>query len=109
MSIIIKGMEMPRDCSRCSIKVDPETRQCCVDKHLFEETLSVLISRRDKDCPLVELPPHGDLIDRDAILNAEKTKPIAKMMMFGGAYVIDLDVVRDAPVVVPAERRDADA
>lgn len=55
---------------------------------------------------IIELPPHGDLIDRDVILNAEKTKPIAKMMMFGGAYVIDLDIVRDAPVIVPAERRE---
>lgn len=65
-----------------------------------------LLHERHPDCPLHELPPHGDLIDRDAILNAEKTKPIAKMMMFGGAYVIDLDVVRDVPVIVPAERRD---
>lgn len=63
--ILIRGMEMPHDCSGCSVKVDPDTRQCCVDKHLFEETLSVLISRRDKDCPLHELPPHGDLHIKD--------------------------------------------
>jgi hypothetical protein len=54
----------------------------------------------------VELPPHGDLIDRDAILNAERNKPISKMMMFGGTYVYDESVINDAPVVVPAERRE---
>lgn len=57
---------------------------------------------------IVELPPHGDLIDRDAILQAERTKPIAKMMMFGGSYVFDESAIYDAPVIIPADKEDTE-
>lgn len=119
--ILIHGMEMPPSCADCPFCLeerddyDEPTTYCVATKIESPSDLHGVIDGINHQkgrmwfCPLHELPPHGDLIDRDAILNAEKTKPIAKMMMFGGAYVIDLDVVRDAPVVVPAERSGTDA
>lgn len=101
--ILIRGMEMPTTCFECPFMY---SRRYCSANHKLEfsdEKYSEL-KERHLDCPLHELPPHGDLIDRDAIVNAEKTKPIAKLMLFGGKYVIDLDDVRDAPVIVPAEK-----
>ena len=67
MSILIKGMEMPKHCFNCSTKVDPDNRRCNIDGHVFEETLGKLTCRRDDACPLIEIPPHGRLIDADAL------------------------------------------
>lgn len=52
MSIYIKGMEMPENCIRCPLRHDCPFPQ--------------FINRRSEDCPLVEIPPHGRLIDADA-------------------------------------------
>lgn len=108
MPDILIRMEMPGHCFNCSTKIDPDNRKCNIDGHVFEETLSKLTCRRDENCPLHELPPHGDLIDRNELLST-KTDPIHKTMIFGGQYVISEDAIKNAPVVVPAERSGADA
>lgn len=63
MSVLIKGMEMPRKCIRCPVNV---YGRCLVndDKDVSKATADAV---RDKDCPLVPIPEHGDLIDRDKI------------------------------------------
>lgn len=52
------------------------------------------------DCPLVPVPPHGDLIERDVAYDK-----IAEQE--GGNYV-DMDAVgmglSEAPVIIPAEQ-----
>ena len=56
MSILIKGMEMPRDCYECKVWFE-----CFDEKPPFNMIKSV--------CPLVEVKePHGDLVDRDELL-----------------------------------------
>ncbi len=66
MSVLIKGMGMPKTAGECSVKIDPDTRRCIYTGKEFEETLSLLLSRRCADCPLIEVPtPHGRLIDAD--------------------------------------------
>lgn len=57
MSILIKGMEMPKNCYEC----DFCTYGYC--PHLNSHVSNS--QERDSDCPIIELPPHGDLIDRD--------------------------------------------
>ena len=49
MSVIVKGMEMPKTCACCSLRCD------CKQRMYWEQ--------RPKGCPLVEIPPHGDLVD----------------------------------------------
>lgn len=62
MSILIKGMKMPTSCFRCPLSVlNGERLYCEVTKD------EVLRAKRSSDCPLVELPPHGRLIDADAV------------------------------------------
>lgn len=70
MSILIKGMEMPENCFDCawSCKIDPKTLLCRISGEYFDKTLSNLIDGRDKNCPLIEVPPHGRLIDADALI-----------------------------------------
>ncbi len=69
MSILIKGMEMPKDCGACPFAVNgfpSEWRIICTMLergvvHFEEET------NRPADCPIIEVPPHGRLIDADAL------------------------------------------
>lgn len=84
MSILIK-IEMPRGCYQCLFMTHCEEceghlNHCILDedehgfgKHLFsnlEWKYPIVPMERPSWCPLIELPPHGDLIDRDALNNA---------------------------------------
>lgn len=58
--ILIKGMEMPDCCYGCPLSYDMgEGNYACQ----FFNGYAPIEGRRD-DCPLVEVKPHGDLIDR---------------------------------------------
>ena len=54
-SVIVRGMEMPKTAGDCSVKIDPDTRKCIYTGKEFEETLSLLLYGRCKDCPLIEV------------------------------------------------------
>lgn len=71
MSILIKGMKMPKNCDKCELCIwlDHQTRPTCAATG-EEFSVKDMEQKRGKDCPLVELPPHGDLIDREAALYA---------------------------------------
>ena len=67
MSVLVKGMEMPKSCHNCelSAKVNLE-----YGNGYFCQMLAEMIANtheRKANCPLIEIPPHGDLIDRDAL------------------------------------------
>ena len=65
MSILIKGMEMPKSCYDCSFAVevyDGSGVYACV---VTDKCVCRGAGRHD-DCPLVSVPPHGRLIDADA-------------------------------------------
>ena len=60
MSILIKGMEMPKNCFLCPLSVLRGERLFC------EQTKGEVVRAKiDSGCPLVELPPHGRLIIED--------------------------------------------
>lgn len=64
MSVLIKGMEMPKNCWLCPLSVLYEKpREMLLCRIIKEE---VLRNKIDGNCPLVEIPPHGRLIDADA-------------------------------------------
>lgn len=58
MSILIKGMDMPKDCTECRMVVFDRMGfpYCSIDG----ETTG--------DCPMVEIPQHVDLIDRNRLI-----------------------------------------
>lgn len=69
MDILIKNMKMPSDCSVCKMNYD---RWCC--KLLINEESYFFVHEgfdptrnRLPKCPLVEVPPHGRLIDADKL------------------------------------------
>lgn len=109
MSMIIKGMEMPKSCCDCSLTYyEPGEGSSCI----FTEVPCLNIGRQDA-CPLVPLPEgHGRLIDADAFkadcLAATKdAKPDfirhedwIKSCAVTMSFCRDID---ERPTIVPAE------
>lgn len=86
MSVLIKGMEMPKSCFNCKMMVAKAVNEIEIMKYCCFLRKTALGVNRRKDCPLIEVPtPHGRLIDADA-LQLE-----AYNMMFSG-YADDRDV-----------------
>lgn len=67
MMVIVKNMTMPKNCAECRIW------SICDCLNDFEDYESICYAVedgdlvRDKNCPLIELPPHGRLGDLDAL------------------------------------------
>ena len=67
MSILIKGMEMPKNCRTCPMLFDGHSYRWC---NITGESLGIeeTDNGRDEYCPLIELPPHGRLADLDKMI-----------------------------------------
>ena len=109
MSILIKGMEMPKSCFYCPFrrKINPDDIQCLVTRDVFEETFAGTIEMRNRGfCPLVEIPPHGRLIDADVL--EKKFCSHCDDYMSGkdeckeGCF--DLKIIKSMPTVIPADK-----
>lgn len=109
MSVLIKGMEMPKNCDACPMLF--EYRFCSLTDDHASSIEWKTEEKRMPNCPLIELPDHGDLIDRDAFRKA----------MYHDTFETDSDLqkwesgcwirykmfernIESAPVVIPAER-----
>ena len=64
MSILIKGMEMPQNCDKCRFQSAFKLYCDAMPYNFCGNTDDI---ERPDWCPLVEIPPHGRLIDADAI------------------------------------------
>lgn len=102
--ILIKGMEMPPSCRYC------EFRHMSLTQNAFctaaQETIDYMAERTKRldDCPLVSVPPHGRLIDADALAMSDRM--VGKLMMFGGEYVYTQAEIDNAPTIIEAEWRE---
>ena len=93
MGVYIKGMDMPKNC-----------HECVFGKY---EVCAINISVEKKDaithsCPLVEVPPHGRLIDADTLkarLFPEKIDGIKTSISVSCMKL----VIDDAPTVIEAD------
>lgn len=74
------NMEMPESCSVCLFSKLSPTGETIICAYSLS---TVPWDGKPFDCPLIEIPPHGDLIDRDA-------------------YEFPGDLM-DEPVIIPAE------
>lgn len=95
MSILIQGMEMPQDCVACDFFIPFMSRglfnplgHC---KRSREEVNTR--ARRLESCPLIELPPHGRLIDGDELAKGCDDPYWCRW----------LSEIEDAPTIIPAE------
>ncbi len=109
MSVLIKGMEMPKSCIFCEL-YDADYYWCRAAKKEYHETIE---NKAHPDwCPLVSVPPHGRLIDenwlKDAMittLEALKKNPKmdGKEMHLIAAFDTLRVMLEDAPTIIEAE------
>lgn len=95
MSILIKGMEMPTDCTECWFRKTAR-HEYLVDCQICPFTGDTTpYTKRKDNCPLVPVPKHGRLIDADALMD-EAYQP--------GAYgYVDAIQIENAPTIISAE------
>ena len=119
MSVLIKGMKIPQSCYDCDMLELSGVVGC---GHAYATNNSEW--GRALNCPLIELPDHGDLIDRDELIGemkhsfGEETIVTFTINMKGFKSTIKTwpgeptfeqqcnltEFVRHSPVVIPAER-----
>ena len=98
MSVLIKGMKKPTSCGQCILCLDDSriTNGYCMIFHC-----KVNMMELKKGCPLIEIPPHGDLID----INALKQKVLS--YHYDDNASADLikvfRAINLAPTIIPAE------
>lgn len=100
MSVLIKGMEMPTSCQNCFAS-DDGSRFCKAAK----EYIPML--GKPKFCPLVPVPPHGRLIDADALMGVIRAHDYPLRAHFNstdnGMFTIGIQqAVDEAPTIIPA-------
>ena len=83
MGVYFPDMKFPQNCGDCDLLYD-----CCAcgvtHKRMDFETMD---RERHPDCPAVAVPPHGDLIDRNALPKGR----------------VEWEDITGAPVVIAAE------
>ena len=108
MSIIIKGMEMPedcRDCPMCGYECDIGRTRCIIEgRILAEHYKSIPFDGRPEWCPLIELLPHGRLIDADRLL-MDRMKSKYYHLPNGDTAIPIIDI-EHAPTVLEAEDKE---
>lgn len=114
MSILIKGLKMPEDgCKDCLLVKRGRVFDICP---FLKREVNGNVERGGKPygCPLIELPDHGDLVDRDEFIGRLQSWALLIATGHGDddEWVKCIgevcDHLYDAPVVIPAERRESD-
>jgi len=96
MGIYVRGITMPNCCAECILFYDYMVCLATGDRTDWETEQE----RRMDNCPLIPVPDHGDLIDRD-----ELVKHGVYMPQDGGYLpLIYMSYVKGAKAVIPAER-----
>ena len=112
MSILIKNKEMPKNCNQCVY------RHLTMKEGNFCTAIHERINYRDEklpNCPIIEIKPHGRLIDADAFkkyisVSFDEIAPELENGYLWLAKRITEDLLRDideAPTIIEAEEDQA--
>lgn len=85
MGVYIKEFPLPNNCGACPLRL-----AWCRER--------IYMVTRPERCPLVPVPPNGDLIDRDALMKGE-----GRYIISFGKEGIDVAEINRAPTIIPAE------
>ena len=120
MGVYIPNMEMPTRCPECPCAYWTEGAHYdyCQAKGYSKESEIFDSDQRPKWCPLIEIPPHGRLIDADALRQSIKEsvdechkwadeveggEMYARGSQSLGTFVECSLRVKAAPTIIPAE------
>lgn len=106
MSVLIKGMKMPRYCAECDAVIDEELL-CPFTNDDCENYFRV----RNRNCPLSPVPPHGRLIDadkQDAQIETLIERHLHGYTKSTWDFVCELrDILKRNSTIIPAEEGEA--
>ena len=106
--ILIRGMEMPKEgCKDCLLVKRGQVFDICP---FLKREVNGNVERGGKplDCPLVPVPPHGRLIDADALMNLIREHSYPLTAHFNstdyGMFTIGIQqAVDETPTIIEAE------
>ena len=110
MSVLIK-MDMPKSCSECQLLEGDQMDGLChaANKWLdddyfrwFEYDEGDIDDSKPLNCPIVEIPPHGRLIDADAFIK-ENWYFVDKDFIDSRYDTTLRELVADASTVIPED------
>ena len=101
MSILIKGMKMPTCCGLCDMFALGLSRCKITDNYSPHPFARGLL----ENCPLVEIPPHGRLIDADNLRSLyEEWEDDEENGIYIDEYSVAIPVIRqnidDMPTII---------
>lgn len=110
MSVLIKGMEMPKSCDVCPLITETDDYHVCYINEQFipwewiNEHSAEQRHPKPSWCPLVEIPPHGRLIDVKSLENMNFTDGMydAENKLFV-PFVEVASAIFDAPTIIESE------
>ena len=105
MGIYITGTDMPKSCSECFAD---DNGWCNILGCSIGNSVALRMIERRRDCPLVEVPPHGRLGDLDNLERMFSDIDNAPYSGFDGAepfYSADdaAQIIRLAHAIIPAD------
>ena len=68
MGIYFKDFEMPEGCAYCPVEQRVGADFGCGILGFDDANTTCMVHERRKDCPIIFVLPHGDLIDRDFLI-----------------------------------------
>ena len=94
MGVYIKGMEMPDGCMVCPFFIE--------NRHDRGDDSLCRASRKEVKCgcPLVPVPPHGDLIDYNFCIENYELLPDDDG---NPVYAVRMRDINNAPTIIPAD------
>lgn len=111
MSVLIKGMEMPKSCSVCPMLEGDRMDGLChaASRWLDDDEYWTWYAYPEGDiddskpcnCPLVEIPPHGRLIDADKLKEEFPHDEDWDYPVNTNSYVVE--TIDKSPTIIEAE------
>ena len=107
MSVIVKGMGMPKNCAFCHLshwnKIDELTGCELHQKHIPKSDKEFWEKDRPDWCPLIEVPDgHGRLIDANALF--EEIYKAWDITADASDCNVLMQLINDAPTIIPADK-----
>lgn len=111
-SVLVKGMKMPqgscewvdKDCHLHRCKLLNGDDDCKMQEGLCS---TITWQEQSANCPLIEVPPHGDLTDKDKLMQEFMDSDLDHLQRDDWKEVIQ--IVADAPTIIEAEGSENEA
>lgn len=100
MSILIKGVTMPKNCFDCPMAFAVDFGILCTPTHYIVGDNE--ISKKQGFCPLIPVPPHGRLIDADKLVDSFEPSDFWNSDAEDNCFAA-VRIVHSAPTIIPAE------